>query len=87
MTIVVIDTLRVNVYKHDVLCVGNARIKVILIASYLPLLSVNQGWETSGLILISGLRTSILSMKFHIFTLVHKTILLCKKELFGLIYA
>ena len=27
-----------------------------------------QGWETSGLILISGLRTSILSMKFHFHT-------------------
>ena len=27
-----------------------------------------QGWETSGLILISGLRTFILSMKFHFYT-------------------
>ena len=27
-----------------------------------------QGWETLGLILISGLRTCILSMKFHFYT-------------------
>ena len=32
------------------------------------MLSRVQGWETSGLILISGLRTSILSMKFHFYT-------------------
>ena len=27
-----------------------------------------QGWETSGLILISGLRTFILTVKFHFYT-------------------
>ena len=37
-----------------------------------------QGWETAKLILISGLRTFILSMKFHFYTWLQDNLFLCQ---------